>query len=124
AASQEVDVKTFGFGAEVKEPGAVINLIIKTGGNDFHGRYFDDVMNQPSGNLDAELRARGLTIGQDLQYFNDAHGDLGGRLKRNKLWFYGSVRNRRNKTALPGLVLNAGPDGKYLTGDEPTALPK
>jgi hypothetical protein len=124
AASEEVDVKTFGYGPEVKEPGAVINMIIKTGGNAFHGRYFDETMWQPSGNLDDNLRKRGLTIGQDLQYFNDLHGDLGGRVMRDKLWFYGAVRDRRNKTALPGLVLNAGPDGKYLTGDEPAALPK
>jgi hypothetical protein len=124
AATDEVDVKTFGLGAEVKEPGAVINLIIKAGGNAFHGEYFDEYMRQPSGNLDATLQARGLRVGQDLQYFNDVHGDLGGRLVRDKLWFYGSARDRRNQTTQPGLVANAGPDGKYLTGDEPAALPK
>ena len=39
------------------------------------------------------------------------------------MWFFGSYRDRRNKTTRPGLVLDPGPDGSYLTGDEPAAFP-
>jgi hypothetical protein len=123
ANTEEVDVKTYGNGAEVKEAGALINMVTKSGGNQFHGRYSEAYMRQPGGNITPELEARGLRVGTSLQYFNDASADLGGRIVRDKLWFYGSYRDRRNETTRPGLVLNPGPDGVYLTGDEPAAFP-
>lgn len=124
ANTEEVDVRTYGNGAEVKEAGALINMVTKSGGNQFHGRYSEAYMRQPGGNITPELEARGLKVGTSLQYFNDASGDLGGRIVRDKVWFYGSFRDRRNQTTRPGLVLDAGPDGVYLTGDEPAAFPK
>ena len=124
ANTEEVDVRTYGNGAEVKEAGALINMITKSGGNEFHGRYSEAYMLQPGGNISSELEARGLRVGTELQYFNDASADLGGRLVRDKVWFYGSFRDRRNETTRPGLQLNAGPDGEWLTGDEPPAFPK
>jgi len=124
ANTEEVDVKTYGNGAEVKEAGAMINLVTKSGGNEFHGRFSEAYMRQPGGNITPALQARGLSVGTSLQYFNDASADLGGRLIRDKVWFYGSFRDRRNQTTRPGLVLDPGPDGVYLTGDEPPAFPK
>jgi hypothetical protein len=124
ANSLETDVKTYGNSAEVKEAGALINIITKSGGNDFHGRYSESYMRQPQSNLTPELSARGLSVGTSLQYYNDLFGDLGGRIVRDKVWFFGSMRDRRNKTSRPGLVLDPGPDGVYLTGDEPAAFPK
>src|SRR3954463_2317684 len=87
ANSIETDVKTYGNSAEVKEAGALINVITKSGGNDFHGRYSDFYMRQPQGNLTPELAARGLSVGTSLQYYNDVFGDLGGRVVRDKVWF-------------------------------------
>jgi len=123
-ATQEVDVKTFGHGADVKENGAAMNMIIKSGGNDFHGEASTGYSKQPSDNLDDTLRKRGLVVGQELKYFSDSDVNLGGRIIRDKLWFFGSYRERRSKNSQTGLVLNAGPDGRYLTGDEPPAFPK
>jgi hypothetical protein len=123
-ATQEVDVKTFGNGADVKEVGVAMNLIIKTGGNDFKGSMSESFMRSPWSNLDDKLRARGLGVGPQQKYYNDSGADLGGRILPDKLWFYGAYRDRRSKTSQPGLVRNAGPDGKYLTGDEPAAFPK
>ena len=121
----ETDVKTYGNSAEVKEAGALMNMVTKSGGNDFHGRYSEAYMRQPKANLTPYLqKERGLSVGAALQYHNDASADLGGRIVRDRLWFFGSVRDRRNQTTRPGLVLNPGPDGVYLTGDEPAALPK
>jgi len=120
----ETDVKTYGNGAEVKEAGALINMVTKSGGNDFHGRYTEAYMRQTGSNLTSDLTARGLTVGSALKYYNDVSGDLGGRIVRDKLWFFGSLRDRRNKVTRPGLVLDPGPDGVYLTGDEPAAFPK
>jgi hypothetical protein len=123
-ATDEVDVKTFGHGAEVKEVGAAMNMVVKSGGNAFHGEASQAYSRQPSDNLDDTLRKRGLVVGQELEYFSDGGADLGGRVVRDKLWFFGSYRERRAKTSQTGLVRNAGPDGRYLTGDEPPAFPK
>lgn len=124
ANTEEVDVRTYGNSAEVKEAGAMINMVTKSGGNQFHGRFSEAYMKQPSQNITPELEARGLRVGTSLQYFNDASADLGGRIVPDKVWFYASYRDRRNQTTRPGLVLDPGPDGVYLTGDEPAAMPK
>ena len=113
-ATQEVDVKTFGHGAEVKENGAAMNMIVKAGGNEFHGEASTGYSKQPSDNLDDTLRKRGLVVGQELKYFSDSDINMGGRIIRDKLWFFGSYRERRSKNSQTGLVLNAGPDGKYF----------
>ena len=122
--TDEVDVKTFGNTADIKEMGPAMNLVVKTGGNQFHGSFAEAFMKQPSTNVDAALLARGFVVGAQQTYFDDLGGDVGGRLVKDKLWFYGNYRKRFSRTSQPGLVLNAGPDGKYLTGDEPAAFPK
>jgi hypothetical protein len=81
-------------------------------------------MRQPTNNLTSELADRGLSVGTSLRYYNDLYADLGGRIVKDRVWFFGSMRDRRNQTTRPGLVVNPGPDGVYLTGDEPAALPK
>jgi hypothetical protein len=124
SATDEVDVKTFGNTADIKEMGPAMNLVFKSGGNQFHGSFSEAFMKQPKDNVDRALRARGFTVGAQQKYFDDFGGDLGGRLVVDKLWFYGSYRKRLSKTSQPGLVLNAGPDGKFLDGDDPPAYPK
>ena len=121
-ATAEVDVKTFGNGAEVKEVGVAMNMILKSGGNDFHGGASGALLNQPSSNVTDALRARNLTIGSQLESFADYGADGGGRIIRDRLWFYGSARRRQSESTQVGLVANAGPDGRYLTGDEPAAF--
>ena len=123
-ATAEVDMKTFGNGAEVKEIGVAMNMVLKSGGNQFHGSVSGSDSRQPSGNLTDALRARNLTVGSSIKYFDDFGGDLGGRIVPDKLWFFASARGRRSQISQPGLALNPGPDGVYLTGDEPAAFPK
>lgn len=120
-ATQEVDIRTFGNGADVKEPGAFVNMVLNSGGDTFHGSVTEAFMKQPSGNIDDELRRRHFTVPGQLKYFNDASADLGGRIIPRTLWFYGAYRKRVSEQSQPGLVLNAGPDGRFKTGDEPPA---
>src|SRR5207302_10999457 len=47
--------------------------------------------------------------------------DIGGSIEKDKLWFYGAYSSQLKKTGITGFVQNAGPDGKFLTGDEPIA---
>jgi hypothetical protein len=125
--AQEVDIKNFGNGADVPNVGTNINMILKSGGNTFHGRFADEYMNGRSGlqasNMDDVLRANGLTTLDTVKYFNSWDNSLGGRFIKDKLWFFGSFRQRNNKRTAAGFVANAGPDGTFGTGDEPPYFP-
>jgi hypothetical protein len=125
AISEEVDVKTFGATAETPTPGAQIQIIVKSGGNDFHGRFKEEYITDAlsSSNVDAALRAQGISAGDALVYSHDFIGDLGGRIVRDQLWFYGALRNQRNAKTIAGYAQDPGPDGQYGTGDDVLGRP-
>ncbi len=74
-----------------------------------------------SNNLTPELIAQGIGNTEDLNYHYFAAADLGGRIIRDRLWFYGGYSNQHRNGGVLGLVSGPGPDGIYLTGDEPIA---
>jgi Carboxypeptidase regulatory-like domain/TonB dependent receptor-like, beta-barrel len=125
-AGQEIDIRTFGNSAEQAAPGTVFNIVTKSGGNDFSGGISEQHINGKfqSENLDDALRAQGVSQGDGIKYFNDFALDLGGRILRDKLWFYQDYRDRRNNITILGLAADPGPDGKYGTGDETPYYPK
>jgi hypothetical protein len=120
--TEQVDLKTFGGGAETWAPGVQTNFILKSGGNQFHGAtnlLFMDHHFQ-SNNLDDHLRGMGFTQPESLDYSRDVHGNIGGPILKDKLWFFGSAKQKRIVKYLGGFQQNPGPDGLWLTGDEPT----
>ncbi len=125
ATAEQVDIRTYGNTADVAQPGAVTDLIIKSGGNQFHGRGHEQFMHRSlqGSNLDDELRAQGLRTGDAIRYYQDFSGDLGGRLVRDKLWFYTAVRDVRNERSLSGYSRTRGADGVYGTLDDEPGLP-
>lgn len=128
SSAEQVDVRTYGNTADVAQPGAVTDVIVKSGGNNFHGRMHEQFMNESfqATNLDDELRAQGLRTGDGLRYYQDFAADLGGRVIRDRLWFYGAFRDLRNERQLIGYSRATGPDNRYGTADDvpgyPTAL--
>jgi outer membrane receptor protein involved in Fe transport len=125
SSAEEVDIKTFANGADITTPGAVWNIVTKSGGNQFHGRYAEQYINKAfqSSNIDDTIRAQGLSIADSVRYFSDWNSDLGGKIVKDKLWFYGNFRDRENRRAVAGLASAPGPDGIYGTGDEPPYYP-
>jgi Carboxypeptidase regulatory-like domain len=120
---EDVQIKAAGNDAEVSVPGIGMIAVVKAGGNDFHGTYaaaFESGGMQGD-NLTDALRAQGLSSGNQLDRYYDAAGDLGGRLLRDKVWFYGELSRQYLRTQLAGFVSGPGPDGVYLTGDETPA---
>lgn len=122
---QEINVTQSGGTADIAQAGTYVNVVGKSGGNEFHGRYAGIATgNKLEGhNIDDALRKQGLSSVNSTSYFYDINADLGGRIIRDRLWFYTSIRDRRNRVGLPGFVLDAGPDGIYGTADEPPYLP-
>ncbi len=95
---EETRVETMGANAAAPTRGIQSHTIIKSGGNDFHGGVFWSQTGPglQGTNLDDELRALGVETGNELVKRYDVGGDLGGRIIRNKLWFYGAARRRFN----------------------------
>lgn len=120
---EEVQIKTSGNDAEVSVPGISMVAVLKSGGNTFHGTYAGAL--QPpklqSSNLDDALRAQGLSATSQLKRFVDVSADLGGRIVRDKLWFYAAHSREKKTENQLGFASGPGPDGRYLTGDEPLA---
>src|SRR6266571_67913 len=120
---EEVQIKTSGNDAEVSVPGISMVAIMKSGGNTFHGTYQVSTESPKfqADNLDSALQAQGLTATSPLKNFYDVSADLGGRVIRDKLWFYGAYGRQAKKEGVLGFASGPGPDGKYLTADDPLA---
>ncbi len=92
----EVQVTIAGGLAEVDRGGPAINIVPKTGGNAFSGTYFGSFAGEwaQGSNIDDELRSYGFT---DLPAFisnRDQSFSISGPVVRNRLWFFGNVRQR------------------------------
>jgi hypothetical protein len=120
---EEVQIKSSGNDAEVSVPGISMVAIMKSGGNTFHGTYQASTESPKfqADNLDDRLRQQGLTATSPLKNFYDVTADLGGRIVRDRVWFYGAYGRQAKKEGVLGFVSGPGPDGRYLTGDEPLA---
>ena len=120
---EEVQIKSSGNDAEVSVPGISMVAIMKSGGNTFHGTYQASTESPKlqADNLDNALRSQGLTATSPLRNFYDVSADLGGRIVRDKLWFYGAYGRQAKKEGVLGFASGPGADGKYLTADDPLA---
>lgn len=94
---EEVSVESAGMGAEVGPGGAMINIIPKAGGNDFKGSlYFTTTRKGLAGNnVDDRLRAQGVQLGTVPLRLYDINMDGGGRVVRDRIWWYLSFREFR-----------------------------
>jgi hypothetical protein len=89
---EEVQVKTGGYDAEYgRALGGVVNVITKSGGNDFHGDVFayyhsDDTQAKFAGTGSEDL----VTAAQAFTSLTrqDYGLDLGGYMLRDRLWFF------------------------------------
>ncbi len=68
--------------------GGVISVISKSGGNAYHGTLFDYLQNNKFNANDFFANSSGVPLAPIAQ--NQWGGALGGRLKRDKLFFFGS----------------------------------
>jgi outer membrane receptor protein involved in Fe transport len=91
---QEVEIKTGAYGAEYgKATGGIFNVITKSGGNEFHGDLF--------GYGTTKGLVRGVKnfpfTGSSANGFSetDLGGDIGGPIKKDKLWFFGAFNPQR-----------------------------
>lgn len=96
-AYQEVVVQTRALPAEVGAGGVSVNLVSKDGGNAFHGDLFATYTGQSlqSRNVTGEQEALGLAAPSATDTFYDVNAGIGGPIRADRLWFYGSLRRFR-----------------------------
>ena len=70
-----------------------------------------------SDNLSDELIARGMKSVNSLNYIYDAGFTLGGPIKKDRLWFYGSFREWGNKRQAANKFYNATQHTPFYTPD-------
>jgi Carboxypeptidase regulatory-like domain len=107
--SDEVSVTVSGGMGESDTGGPVMNLVPRAGGNQFRGTAFYNSAGDWSrgDNVSDEQRAAGITETPGILKAYDASVSYGGPIKRDRLWFYGSIRQLNTETAVEGIVANA-----------------
>jgi hypothetical protein len=109
--AEEVAITVGGGLGESDIGGPLMNIIPKSGGNTFRGDGFLSVAGDWSRgeNLDDEIRAFNPNLQQTPGIINayDTNISFGGPIKRDWLWFYGSVRDLSTQTAVEGIQANA-----------------
>jgi hypothetical protein len=94
---QEVELKSGGYEAEYTgAQGGILNVVTKSGGNEFHGDafgYFDnDSLQAENKHLD-EITAEGIPVGFTR---SDYGADVGGYILKDRLWFFGAYDHVKN----------------------------
>jgi hypothetical protein len=109
---EELQVVSISGTAETANPGIMLNMIVKSGGNQFHGRYeaTGETKAVQGDNLTRELRALpNFSVGQSINSYETLNADLGGPIKKDRLWFYGAYAFQHgDRTALNFVRYPAG----------------
>ena len=110
----EMTVNISGGLGENETGGPSLNMIPRSGGNAFRGSAFWSGAGDwsRSENIDDELRAIGITRGPALKRSWDVSGSYGGPIRRDRLWFYGTIRDFGS-----GQVIETGPLPNLFAGD-------
>ncbi len=109
--ADEVTVRVGGGLGETDIGGPLMNVVPRSGGNAFSGTAFLSTAGEWSSgdNLSDEIQAlnpRLQTSGGVIKAY-DWSASLGGPIKRNRLWFFGSYRRLSTMTPMDGIQENA-----------------
>lgn len=108
-AIQSVDISTNNFEAELgRAIGAVTNVTLKSGSNAFHGSVFEFIQNNY-----VNARSYFSTIPLGHLSYNYFGGSFGGRIIKDKLFFFGDFLRTDDSEAITGTYTI--PDSRYYT---------
>lgn len=104
ASLEEAFLGTSGQGAEMPNPGVQSQFIAKSGGNQFSGEYYLDWYNNAlqASNIPDDVIARGIRKGSnEIDRYYDTAINVGGPIKKDKIWYFGTYRTQFNAVAQP-----------------------
>ena len=104
----EVSMLVSGGLGENETGGPTMNIVPRSGGNTFSGQAFLNSAGKWStgSNIDDSLRAIGITNPPSIINSYDGSVSLGGPIKRDRLWFYGSYRKFMTAQGVEGIGAN------------------
>src|SRR6266851_3120054 len=107
-AVQEFQVNSNAYSAELGHAGgAVINVVTKSGTNDFHGAAFEFFRDKGLNANDPINKQRGQA--RSPYHFNQFGGDVGGPVVRDKIFFFFDYDGQRNTLPNPVFLAVAPP---------------
>ena len=132
---QEFRVVNNSFGSEYgRALGGIVNIVTKSGTNDFHGSVYDYLQNNAT---DARTLLQPAPLPHTLRQ-NQFGGTLGGAIKKDKTFFFANYEGKRrgeSPTYAPDLINNLteidqakaymglSPEGCYLKPAQCTGTP-
>ncbi len=108
ANTEEMQVLVSGGLGEAEAGGPSVNLVPRSGGNNFRGSGFYSGTGDRlrSDNIDDYLRSVGITRPPALLTLNDMSATFGGPIVRDRLWFFGTAREFWSATLVEGAFAN------------------
>jgi hypothetical protein len=117
----EITIMTGGGGAESAHGNMITNVIPKEGGNTFSGGFYYEYTGAglASSNLTPALSRLGFTADglTRAETFWEVSPYIGGRILRDKLWFFASYKDYKVDTIRQGMYDNLTPLGWAYTPD-------
>jgi carboxypeptidase family protein len=113
---EEVFLGTIGQGAEMPTPGVQSQMLGKSGGNKFQGEIYQDYENNAiiSSNIEGNLPQKfafsptnpnGIRLkSNETEKYRDFNVNVGGPIKRDKVWWYFSYRNQKTSVGQPNFI--------------------
>lgn len=103
-AFEEIQLGVDSNDASMPVPGVFVNTLLKSGGNQFRGEMYVDYENEDlqGTNVDDRLQRLGVGRGTRMKKYLDANGNFGGPVKKDKFWFFASVRAEDIITTVTG----------------------
>lgn len=116
-AFEEVQIGTDSNDASMPTPGVQINAVVKSGGNNLRGDLYLDFMNQnmQMKNVTDDLRRKGVGEGDRITRYYDPNLGIGGPIKKDKLWYFISLRDQRSGRTVSGFPADKPAPLDFLT---------
>ena len=112
---EEVFLGTSGQSAEMPNPGVQSQFIAKSGGNEFTGEGYVDWYNNSlqGSNIPDDVIARGIRAhSNEIDRYYDWAINVGGPIKRDRVWWFGTYRTQFNAVAQPNFNFDSTFDTK------------
>src|SRR5262249_20651574 len=115
---EEVFLGTVAQGAEMPTPGVQSQMVGKSGGNKFQGEIYQDYEKKRMirQNISKNIASRFLfdpatnpggnirLHSNETEKYHDSNFNVGGPIKKDKVWWYFSYRNFKNSVAQPNFI--------------------
>lgn len=97
--------------AQMPTPGVMINTVIKSGGNQIHGDAYADYESESlQSDNTKSLKSLGVGKGTRITKYYDPNFNLGGPIRKDKFWYFTSLRNQAIATTTTGWPFDGDPN--------------